>query len=82
MKFLAALALAVGYVAAIPVDTIAQEEAMLLAARQSTSTRTELESGSSSSCPGVIFIFARASTETGNMVSLLSDTLQQRYSFR
>ncbi|KAF1952543.1 carbohydrate esterase family 5 protein [Byssothecium circinans] len=30
-------------------------------------TRTELESGSSSACPKAIFIFARGSTEPGNM---------------
>jgi cutinase len=39
-----------------------------LAARASFyDTSSELESGSSSACPKVIFIFARASTETGNM---------------
>lgn len=37
--------------------------------RQTLDTRTDLEDGSSSSCPQVIFIFARASTETGNIVS-------------
>jgi cutinase len=40
-----------------------------LEARQSL-TRNELTSGSSSSCPGVIFIFARGSTESGNMVGI------------
>ncbi|KAI0168057.1 cutinase [Pestalotiopsis sp. NC0098] len=34
---------------------------------QTLDTRTDLESGSSSSCPQAIFIFARASTETGNI---------------
>ena len=33
------------------------------------STSNDLERGSSSRCPEVIFIFARASTEPGNMVS-------------
>lgn len=36
--------------------------------RQLSSTKNDLESGSSSDCPKVIFIFARASTESGNMV--------------
>ncbi|KAK6198285.1 hypothetical protein LQW54_010434 [Pestalotiopsis sp. IQ-011] len=35
--------------------------------RQTLDTRTDLEDGSSSSCPQAIFIFARASTETGNI---------------
>ncbi|KAI4601989.1 hypothetical protein KJ359_010855 [Pestalotiopsis sp. 9143b] len=35
--------------------------------RQTLDTRTALEDGSSSSCPQAIFIFARASTETGNI---------------
>ena len=39
-------------------------------ARQlSSSTKNDLEQGSSSNCPKVIFIFARASSEQGNMVS-------------
>jgi hypothetical protein len=32
-------------------------------------SRTELESGSSSACPKAILVFARGSTETGNLVS-------------
>ena len=36
-----------------------------------SATRNELEQGSSSNCPKVIFIFARASTEMGNMVRLI-----------
>ena len=38
-------------------------------ARQLGSTSNDLEDGDASSCPEVIFIFARASTEPGNMVS-------------
>jgi hypothetical protein len=49
---------------------IAVPEAIDVEARQLglSSTETELEQGSSSSCPKAILIFARASTETGNLV--------------
>lgn len=58
MKFSTLLAFA-GLAAANPV------------ARQlSSNTKNDLERGSSSNCPKVIFIFARASSERGNMVSL------------
>ncbi|KAL2754919.1 carbohydrate esterase family 5 protein [Sodiomyces alcalophilus JCM 7366] len=42
------------------------DEAFALEARQST-TRDDLENGSSSNCPEAILIFARGSTEPGNM---------------
>ena len=46
-----------------------------------SSTKNDLEQGSSSSCPKVIFIFARASGESGNMVSLpLTTTFAPRSS--
>ena len=37
-------------------------------ARQIGSSKSELETGSSSACPKAILIFARGSTETGNLV--------------
>ncbi|KAI8931309.1 hypothetical protein NX059_011651 [Plenodomus lindquistii] len=40
-----------------------------LEVRQSTIIRNELETGSSAACPRAILIFARGSTEGGNMVS-------------
>lgn len=55
---------------AVPVP---EPELIHLEARQS-STRNELETGSSAACPRAIFIFARASTEPGNMVSTISIT--------
>jgi cutinase len=69
---------AAGLAAALPTDpaTAPVNEAAGVRARQwgwgggsyGSSTRNDLQNGSSSSCPKVIFIFARASTETGNMV--------------
>lgn len=67
MKFLSLL-LVVAQAAAAPLQPIADETALLVG-RQSTSTRNELETGSPSACPKAILIFARASTEPGNMVS-------------
>ncbi|KAK4118688.1 carbohydrate esterase family 5 protein [Parathielavia appendiculata] len=66
MKFVQILA-AAGFAAALPTAPETEGE---IFARQwtSSSTRNELTSGSSSACPKVIFIFARASTESGNMV--------------
>jgi cutinase len=39
-----------------------------LQARQLLSSKSELESGSASACPKAILVFARGSTETGNLV--------------
>ncbi len=71
MKFLQLLT-AAGLVAALPAAAPIENVAEIaeIEARQLSSTRNELESGSSSNCPKVIFIFARASTEIGNMVCL------------
>ncbi|KAF3039825.1 hypothetical protein E8E11_005267 [Didymella keratinophila] len=65
MKFF----LLAGLAAASPI-TLAAPTADTLEVRQfGTSTRNELEQGRAGSCPKAIFIFARASTETGNMGS-------------
>lgn len=72
MKFLAIISLCAALVAAAPVEApieVAVDAGVAdLEVRQTGLTRNELESGSSSACPRVIFIFARASTELGNMV--------------
>jgi cutinase len=60
--------LAIATPIAVPAP-VAVPEPITLDARQSGATRNELETGSSASCPRAIFIFARGSTEAGNMVS-------------
>lgn len=78
MKFSAVISLCVALVATAPIegavevaiDARAAVATGSLEVRQGGLTRDELQSGSSSACPRVIFIFARASTELGNMVSL------------
>jgi len=74
MKFLVSLALVATFVSAIPIDPVASKDAHLLVARAGTSysggdTSDDLDDGSSSDCLKVIFIYARASTESGNMVN-------------
>ncbi|KAM0328569.1 hypothetical protein ACHAQA_004977 [Verticillium albo-atrum] len=63
MKFLTLFSLAAALACALPVIGTPSHA---LEARQS-STRNDLERGSSAACPRVIFIFARASGEPGNM---------------
>jgi len=63
MKFATLFAAAISLVAHISAAPVELEE------RQLSSTRNDLENGNSNNCPEVIFIFARASTEVGNMVS-------------
>lgn len=76
MKLFQLLVLA-GLTAALPAPVPAPVEVGLTAgeieSRQLSSTRTELERGSSSNCPKVIYIFARGSTEPGNMVCSLNN---------
>ncbi|KAK7415767.1 hypothetical protein QQX98_005680 [Neonectria punicea] len=84
MKFFAILTLAATLVASAPVDVVERDVAGrgVVKVRQS-STRNDLESGSSSACPKAILIFARASTEPGNMgISAgpaLASALEQEY---
>jgi cutinase len=68
MKLLHILLTTVSLVAAAPIIQDLPEEAQI-ATRQIGSTSNELETGSSSACPRAIFIFARGSTEPGNMAS-------------
>ncbi|KAL4731885.1 separase/separin [Fusarium chlamydosporum] len=66
MKFSIATALLAATASALP----AAQDAALLEARQISSTRNDLKNGNSGSCPGVIFVYARGSTELGNMGTL------------
>jgi cutinase len=73
MKFLAVSLLA-SLAAASPIATPEPSplDIEALVARQSSGgTRTELENGSASACPKAILVFARGSTESGNMVCIL-----------
>ncbi|KAF2642504.1 carbohydrate esterase family 5 protein [Massarina eburnea CBS 473.64] len=63
MKFLA-LAPLLAFTTALPLATNTITEVVT---RASSTTRTDLEDGSSSACPKAILIFARGSTDPGNM---------------
>ncbi|KAK3303663.1 carbohydrate esterase family 5 protein [Chaetomium strumarium] len=83
MKLLQLLA-AAGLAAALPTAPVEAEAIAELQARQIlSSTRNDLESGSSSNCPKVILIFARGSTEVGNMGTVtgppLASALEREY---
>ena len=65
LSILSATALASAVPLAEPVPP--SQAAARLEARQST-TRNDLEDGNSSNCPSAILIFARGTTEAGNMV--------------
>ncbi|KAH8729073.1 cutinase-domain-containing protein [Phaeosphaeriaceae sp. PMI808] len=67
MKSLAILSVFVAVSISSPIALpVPEADIVTLEARQS-STRNELTSGSSSTCPKAIFIFARATGEAGNM---------------
>ncbi len=70
MKFFATVSLLAGLGAALPTAVEVNSNEAGIEARQSSSdTRNELQTGGA--CPPVIFIFARGSTESGNLVCLL-----------
>lgn len=69
MKFFITSLLA-ALAAASPV-VLPESSVVEIEARQFGSPETELESGRSSACPKAILVFARGSTETGNLVRLI-----------
>lgn len=78
MKFLFSIVLLASIAAAAPAPVAVPAPAPVLVPapatvdleqRQSSNTRNELEQGSASNCPDGILIFARGSTEGGNIVS-------------
>ncbi|CAI4220097.1 unnamed protein product [Parascedosporium putredinis] len=76
MKFLNILSLAAAVVYAAPAaDPAPVELASELEARQLSSTRNDLQNGNSANCPKVILIYARGSTEVGNMGSTAGPAL-------
>ncbi|EAQ85371.1 hypothetical protein CHGG_09385 [Chaetomium globosum CBS 148.51] len=79
MKFLTLLS-AAGLAAALPAASppTEQNNAAQIEARQLSSTRNDLVNGNSANCPSVIFIFARASGEPGNMRRASSRTSSPR----
>ncbi|KAL1881336.1 hypothetical protein Daus18300_001189 [Diaporthe australafricana] len=83
MKFFSILSLCATLIAAVPVEIAVEVGDAGVEIRQAGLTRDELQSGSSSACPRVIFVFARASTELGNMGGsagpTVADALEDRY---
>ncbi|KAF1922367.1 carbohydrate esterase family 5 protein [Didymella exigua CBS 183.55] len=76
-----AITLLAGLTAASPI-IVTESAAIKLQARQLSTTSTELEDGSSSACPKAILIFARGSTEDGNLGPLgvsLGNALESNY---
>jgi cutinase len=61
------VSLFVALAAASPI-TVQEPSIGDIKARQLGSSKTELESGSAGACPKAILIFARGSTESGNLV--------------
>jgi cutinase len=74
MKFNAILSFFAAASVALPTSNPSSE----LEVRQAGSiTRDDLSNGASSACPPVIFIYARGSTELGNLVSFVFNDLDQ-----
>ncbi|KAG9191835.1 cutinase [Alternaria panax] len=72
LSLFASLALTSPIAVAVPVTAPADEPQLItLEVRQDSATSNELETGSSAACPRTIFIFARGSTEAGNMGTLV-----------
>ncbi|KAF4420582.1 cutinase precursor [Fusarium acutatum] len=85
MKFLTILSLFAAASVALPTSNPLSEREVLaeLEKRQSGSiTRDDLSNGASSACPPVIFIYARGSTELGNLGTLgprVASVLESNY---
>lgn len=67
MKSITLLSVITAVASAVPLGDSASEGAQL-EARQLGTTRTDLEDGDAANCPSAILIYARGSTEPGNMV--------------
>ncbi|TLS27209.1 hypothetical protein PpBr36_04908 [Pyricularia pennisetigena] len=67
MQFITAALTLIALASASPVIVTTVEKPSELEARQLNSVRNDLTSGNAAACPSVIFIFARASGEVGNM---------------
>ncbi len=77
MKFFAAVSLLAGLGAALPTaPEVVQAEQAVEARQLLGDTRNELQTGGA--CPPVIFIFARGSTESGNLVCRICSQKRKR----
>ncbi|KAM0344775.1 hypothetical protein ACHAPU_007149 [Fusarium lateritium] len=78
MKFTTILSFFAATSIALPTSTPAQLEVR----QAGSATRNDLSNGAASACPPVIFIFARGSTESGNLGTLgprVATALESRY---
>lgn len=75
MKFISVLTLIAGLVSAVPVEVevqaLSEREVQAAEVQAQFLFRNELEDGNPSKCPKAILIFARGSTEPGNMVRVV-----------